>query len=274
MRVGSGIVSSLTSSHVAQAGEFVGIEPLHATMHSCLDALVGIGQLHKQAQDACTLRRAVGWQFIGTGSSRLECLVIVLLAPDGRLAFHANLCIEDTVDAFVERSAKPCFHLVVDKIAAVDVASLEEVTEEGERIHHRVIIISDMHLIATIVGPELWPTSILVLSAEQVFHATTETFLITLFACLLVETCQIFHLHRGGSVVDGRIVVTLLIACYSDTFLGSEVACHIDILGPTARDTLIEQHLVANASSLVGLEECIIGGTHRITRLSNKVHGQ
>ena len=130
-----------------------------------------------------------------------------------------------------------------------------------------------MHLIATVVGPELWPAAILVLSAEQIFHATTETFLITLFARLLIETCQIFHLHRCGSVVDGRIVVALLVACYSGTFLGSEVACHVDILGPTARDTLIEQHLVANASSLVGLEECIIGGTHWITRLCDKAHG-
>ena len=273
MCVGIGIVSSLTSSHIAQSGEFVGIEPFHAAMHSRLDALVGIRQLHGQAQYACALRRTVGWQFVGTGSSRFECLVVVLLTPDGGFAFHTNLCIEDTVDSFVERCAKPCFHLVVDKIAAVDVASLEEVTEEGECVYHSVIIISDMHLIATIVGPELWPTSILVLSAEQVFHATTETFLITRFACLLIETCQIFHLHRGGSVVDGRIVVTLLVASYSGTFLGSEVACHVDILGPTARDTLIEQHLVANASSLVGLEECIIGGTHRITRLSNKVQG-
>ena len=199
--------------------------------------------------------------------------MVVLLTPDGGLALHTNLCIEDAVDAFVERCAKPFTEFVVDKVATIDVAPLEEVTEEGECIHHSIIIISDMHLIATIVGPELWPTSILVLSAEQIFHATTETFLITRFACLLVETRQIFHLHRGGSVVDGRIVVTLLVACYSCTFLGSEVACHIDILGPTARDTLIEQHLVANASSLVALEECIIGGTHRNARLCNKVQG-
>ena len=132
---------------------------------------------------------------------------------------------------------------------------MQHIPQELHHVHHRIIIVGDMHLIAFVLRPELRPSAIVVLPAEQVLHRLAESGFVALVPCLMEETCQECHLHDGRVVVDGRVILTRLADLHGLGLLVRQRLHHVDILRPAARDTLKEQQLVAYPASLIGLEE-------------------
>ena len=126
-----------------------------------------------------------------------------------------------------------------------------------------------MPLVAVRLRPELRPAAVVVLSAEQIVHCTPEAVAEARFVRGLVEPSQIDHLQRGCPVVGRRVVAAVLLGSDCDAFVVAERSCHVDVLRPTARCALVEQHLVTDAQCIGSLEESWIGRVQfRVARMS------
>ena len=122
-------------------------------------------------------------------------------------------------------------------------------------MNHGIVIIGDMDLVAMILGPELGPSAIVVLSAEDEEHALTEGVTVALMPRLSVQACQELHLRRRGVVVYRRVVAAALLL--SDAVLPGwcQGCCHVRILRPSARVALVEQQMVAYPAGFCRAEE-------------------
>ena len=119
-----------------------------------------------------------------------------------------------------------------------------------------------MHLIATSDRPKLRPTPILVLSTQQILHASAKSIAVLGFASGLIESSQEFHLHGRGTVVDGGVVTAVLLLEHLFALLVAHGRCHVDILGPSSSGTLPQKHLVTDASCFFCFEERSISCSH------------
>ena len=235
----------------AQPRQLVFVKPSHSGMYGSLDALVGLGQRHQQSGDAGALHRAVGRQLVGTGRGWSIGLAVVLLAPYGQLALLvAHLGGEDALHTLVEG----CHATLAQRLVGhplIGCFLLGHCPQQVHRVHHCIVVVGDVNLIVALLWPELGPAAILILSAQQIFHRLVESLLVALVLRGLIDLGQIEHLHIRGSVVGGRVVAALLVAQHLCPLLVRQRARHVDVLGPSARHALIEQHLVANAAPFV-----------------------
>ena len=121
-----------------------------------------------------------------------------------------------------------------------------------------------MYLVVAHLRPELWPSSVGILSAQEIFHAFAEGFLV--FQCLgsLVESCQIEHLHVGGIVVGGGVVLAVLLAQYFLHLFMAHRFHHVDVLGPSASYSLVSKNLVIHLLCLFRFVESHIGFAEHI----------
>ena len=135
---------------------------------------------------------------------------------------------------------------------------LSHSTQQVHRVHHRIVVVGDVHLIAMHLRPELGPATVFVLSAQQVLYRFQHTLLVAFHLRSLIELCQIEHLHIRSTVVGGRVVTPFLVTQHLYPFLVSQRTRHIDVLRPSASYALIEQHLVTYASGFFRLVEILL----------------
>lgn len=94
-----------------------------------------------------------------------------------------------------------------------------------------------------------------ILSAEQIVNTLAESIPVALFSRRLIQTGQVGQLHVRSSIVSGGVVLPLLVLLYLCPLLVIQWLDHIDILGPSASDALVQQHLFTYAPRLLGLEK-------------------
>ena len=188
----------------------------------------------------------------------------MLLTPYCRLPVCDNLCCQDALDTFVEGLLRPLPLLLVSDVALIGFALFSHLSEHIHRIHHRTIVIRDMYLIALRIRPELRPSAIFILSAEQIVNTLAESIPVALFSRRLIQTGQVGQLHVRSVIVGGGIVLPLLVLLYLCPLLVIQWLDHIDILGPSASDALVQQHLFTYAPRLLGLEKRRVGLTQHI----------
>ena len=188
----------------------------------------------------------------------------MLLAPYGRLAVLDNLALQYALHTLVESLDGLLAQRLVGQLAIEGSLLQIDVAQHFHGVDHGIIVEGDMNLIAMHPGPELWPSAIVVLSAQQVFHALAESLTVLLALGGLIEPSQIRHLHIGGIVVGGGVVAPAFVIEYLQPFLMSHRLCHVDVLGPSARHSLIVENLVADESGLLCFEELLFSFPHRI----------
>ena len=114
-------------------------------------------------------------------------------------------------------------------------------------------------------GPWAFPvTAAGILSGEQVADAPSERVAPTGVARLPVKPGKEVHLGRRGVVVDGGVVAPTAVSLHPGALFVGQAACHVDVLGPAARDTLEEQDLLADEAGGVGPEESRVGAAEQI----------
>ena len=202
-----------------------------------------------------TLHRTKRRQLIGTGFGRLQRHSIVLLAPYCRFSVDHYLRGQDAVDAFVESRCRTLSHQTVNQAVAIGFATIHDIAEKLEHIDHRIVIISNVYLIMMVLGPELGPSAIVILSAEQKGHSLAERLTIAVVMSLLKQTCQKRHLHRRGLIVDSRIVKANLLPSDAVLLFTRQRPHHIDILRPSASVSLIKQQLLTYPTGFCRQEE-------------------
>ena len=121
-----------------------------------------------------------------------------------------------------------------------------------------------MYLVVAHLRPELRPSSVGILSAQEIFHTFAEGFLVFRSLGSLVESCQIEHLHVGGVIVGGGVVLAVLLAQYFLHFFLAHRFHHVDVLGPSAGYSLVGKNLVAHLFSLGCFIESHVGFTEHI----------
>ena len=182
----------------------------------------------------------------------------MLLAPYRQPSFLiVHLSPEYALHALVERLHTTLAQGFVGQ-SLIRSLLLSHSTQQVHRVHHRIVVVGDVHLIAMHLRPELGPATVFVLSAQQVLYRFQHTLLVAFHLRSLIELCQIEHLHIRSTVVGGRVVTPFLVAQHLYPFLVSQGTRHIDVLGPSACHTLIEQHLVAYTLGLFRLVELVI----------------
>ena len=201
----------------------------------------------------------------------------MLLAPDGKTAIGLDLCSKDTFDALVEGCCHTTTLPGLGEITLIGLLTCCHVAEHPQGMNHRVVVVGDMNLVIAHLGPELWPATIFILAAKQIVDSTTEGVTITFVMSGLVKSCEEIHLQRGCIVVGGRVITFLPVAEDLFFFLVGERTGHINILGPSASDTLEKEQLITDATSLGCLEESGVCTTHRLfkgrtIRLSENRH--
>ena len=179
----------------------------------------------------------------------------MLLAPYRELTVSHDLCRKYAFYAFVE-----CLlHLLalgfVSEMALIGLFLLGHVAKHTHGVYHCIVVVGDMYLVVAHLGPELWPSSIVVLSIEQIGYTVAECIAITFVFGLLVQTCQKDQLGVCGSVVGSGVVLSLFVSQDSGLLFVRQGLRHIDVFGPPTRYPLIEQNLVAHSSCLIALEE-------------------
>ena len=175
----------------------------------------------------------------------------MLLTPYCEFAVGHYLRAQYALQSLVESLLCPLAHGLVGQFAAVRLLLLRYVAQQPHGVDHRTVVICYLQLIPPGRGPELRPSAVGILSAEQILHTTAESLSVTLVARALVEPRQIHHLRGGGVVVDGGVVKTCLVMLHLVALLFAERLRHVDILRPSARHALVLQHLVAYAARLV-----------------------
>ena len=137
----------------------------------------------------------------------------MLLTPYCELSVSNYLCCQDTFDTFVEG----LFHLLTHRLTyetLIRLFLLHDIAEHTQGVHHSIIVVGDVYLIVAHLWPELWPASVLILSAEQILYAATESIEISIVFCLLVQTGKICDLHICGSIVGSGVISPLLVSQY------------------------------------------------------------
>ena len=244
------------------ARQLILVEPRHRCVDGLLHPLVGIRQFHQQTRDGRTLLGTIGRQFKRTGRGRQHRLAVVLLTPDRQFAIGDDLRGQDARDTLVEGGHHPLSLGLVRQVPLIRLLLLTNVAEQGQRVHHRVIVVGDVNLVVAHLGPELRPAAVLILSAEQIVHRLAETLAIALVLGLLIQASQEDHLDGRGVIVRGRVVAALLVGQHLLTLLACQFTRHIYVLWPAAGDPLIQQELVTDPTGLGGLKELRIGIPH------------
>ena len=188
----------------------------------------------------------------------------MLLAPYGRLAVLDYLALQYALHTLVESLDGLLAQRLVGQLAIEGSLLQIDVAQHFHGVDHGIIVEGDMNLIATHPGPELWPSAIVVLSAQQVFHTLAESLTILLALGGLIEPSQIRHLHIGGIVVGGRVVSPAFVIEYLLPLLMSHGLCHVDVLWPSACHSLVVENLVADESGLLCFEKLLFSFPHRI----------
>ena len=186
----------------------------------------------------------------------------MLLTPNRELSVRLDLSGKDALHPFVERFLQFSLQRWFTERTAVGFCSLIHVTQHLQRVHHRIVVVSDMHLIPTSDRPKLRPSPILVLSTQQILHPSAKSVAVLCFASGLIKSSQEFHLHGRGTVVDSGIVTTFLLLEHLFALLVAHGRSHVDILGPATSTSLPQKHLVTDASCFLCLEELSISCSH------------
>ena len=165
----------------------------------------------------------------------------MLLTPDCRHSILHDLRRQNAIDTLVEGFCHPFPQRLIRQVSLIRFFLSHHVTEQFQRVHHRIVIIGDMNLIAMHLRPELRPAAILVLSAQQIFHTFAESLPITRIFRILIKPCQEHHLNVRGIIIGSGVVRFLFVYQQLCLFIAGERTSHINILGPSASHALIEQ---------------------------------
>ena len=209
-------------------------------MDGFLHPLIRIGQTHQQLEDASALSRTVGGQLVGSCRSWLIGILVMLLTPYRRLPVCDNLGCKNTLDTFVEGLLRPLSLLLVSDVALVRFALLSHLSEHIHRIHHSTVVIRDMHLITLRIRPELRPSAIFILSAEQIVDTFAECISIALFTCSLIQTGKVGQLHVRSSIIGVGVILSLFVFQHLSPLPVIQRFDHIDIFWPSASDALVQ----------------------------------
>ena len=260
-----GTTLSPSGAHQSQARQLIFIKPAHGTMYRLSYPFVGVGQFHQQPHQRGTLLWSVRRQFVSSCLRWQQRDVVVLLAPDGRLAVHPYLGSQDAFHTLVECPLHALPQSFVGQFPLEGHSLLSHVAQHLHRVVDSIVVEGDMLLISLRMRPELRPTAIVILSAQQKLHTTAERFGRRFVTRLLVEAGQKSHLLGGSSVVDGRVVGAQLVGGHLSFLLVGHRRHHVDVLWPSPRAALPQHNLLSYAPGLVGLEEVRVCLVHLLS---------
>lgn len=130
----------------------------------------------------------LGRQLKSTSRCRFKRFTIMLLTSDCRHSILHDLRRQNAIDTLVVDFCHPFPQRLIRQVSLIRFFLSHHVTKQFQRVHHRIVIVGDMNLVAMHLGPELRPAAILILSAQQIFHTTATKERLSTAICLFVDS--------------------------------------------------------------------------------------